>query len=107
LWDNLFGNLNANLNFNWNQDPPPGEATGLNFVPYDEFPALLHQGEAVLNSVQARAWRSGEGASGLNQDVTNVLLMILDAIVEGNSKETVFKLNNREFGRAVRGVVNV
>jgi phage-related protein len=107
LWDDLFGNLNANLNFNWNQDPPPGEATGLNFVPYDEFPALLHQGEAVLNSVQARAWRSGEGGSGLNQDVTNVLLMILDAIVEGNSKETVFKLNNREFGRAVRGVVNV
>lgn len=108
LWDNLFGNLKANISVNKTDNTNGNShATGLNFVPYDEYPATLHQGEAVLNSVQARAWRSGEGASGLNQDVTNVLLMILDAIVEGNSKETVFKLNNREFGRAVRGVVNV
>ena len=109
LWDGLFGSLTADITVNKNDNTgnDNGHATGLNYVPYDEYPAILHRGEAVLNSVQARAWRSGEGASGLNQDVTNVLLMILDAILEGNSQEMVLKLNNREFGRAVRGVANV
>ena len=107
LWDGLFGNLNANVNFTTNGNPPKPEATGLNYVPYDEFPALLHQGEAVLNSVQARAWRSGEMPSNVNQDMSGILMMILEAIQEGNNQETVFKLNNREFGRAVRGVAHV
>lgn len=40
-------------------------ATGLDYVPYDEFPALLHKGEAVLTASEAAAWRAGkkEGAS--------------------------------------------
>ena len=40
-------------------------ATGLDYVPYDEFPAILHKGEAVLTASEAAAWRAGkkEGAS--------------------------------------------
>ena len=39
--------------------------TGLDYVPYDEFPAILHKGEAVLTASEAAAWRAGkkEGAS--------------------------------------------
>lgn len=110
LWNNLFGNRDVNVNVNGTDGTGGGNghATGLNYVPYDEYPAVLHQGEAVLNAVQARAWRSGEGTNGnINQEVTDVLLMILEAIQEGNSKETVFRLNTREFGRAVRGAVSV
>lgn len=33
--------------------------TGLNYVPYDDFPAILHRGEAVLTSAEARIWRNG------------------------------------------------
>lgn len=34
-------------------------AKGLDYVPYDGFPAILHKREAVLTASQADAWRSG------------------------------------------------
>lgn len=39
-----------------------GFATGLDYVPYDNFAARLHFGEAVLNRADASAWRAGTGA---------------------------------------------
>lgn len=46
--------------------PPPtnyeiteGYAKGLQYVPRDNFPARLHEGEAVLTKDQATKWRSG------------------------------------------------
>lgn len=38
----------------------PQLSTGLHYVPYDEYPAFLHRGEAVLTAAQARAWRDGQ-----------------------------------------------
>lgn len=107
LWDGLFGNLKTTVTVNKNEEGSEhSNATGLNFVPYDGYNTTLHHGEAVLNAVQAKAWRRGEVPSNVSQDVTGVLLMILDAVQAGNSQETVLTLNNREFGRAVRSVVN-
>lgn len=37
-------------------------ATGLDYVPYNDFPAYLHEGEAVLTKDEASAWRSEESA---------------------------------------------
>lgn len=34
-------------------------ATGLDYVPYNEYPALLHEGEAVLTRIEAQQWRAG------------------------------------------------
>lgn len=33
--------------------------TGLEYVPYDEYPALLHKGESVLTASEAALWRGG------------------------------------------------
>ncbi len=37
----------------------PGLATGLNRVPYDNFPALLHRDERVLTAAEARSYDAG------------------------------------------------
>ena len=37
--------------------------SGLDYVPYDNYPAILHRGEAVLTATEAQARRSGEGTA--------------------------------------------
>lgn len=36
-------------------------AVGMDYVPYDGYPAQLHEGEAVLTRAEATEWRRGEG----------------------------------------------
>lgn len=43
----------------------PAFATGLDYVPYNDFGARLHEGEAVLTKAEAEAWRRhGVGGGG-------------------------------------------
>lgn len=42
----------------------PGHATGLDYVPYNNYMARLHEGEAVLTKAEASAWRRGDDAGG-------------------------------------------
>ena len=41
---------------------PGGYATGLARVPYNNFPALLHEGERVLTASEARSYSGGSGS---------------------------------------------
>ena len=43
---------------------------GLDYVPYDEFKATLHQGEAVLTADEAKKWRNGSGSQSSNTTVS-------------------------------------
>lgn len=106
LWDGLFGNLTVDVTANGSGGTDGSHANGLDYVPFDGYIAELHKGEMVVPAAEARVLRSGASGAVANSELANILLMILDAVQEGNSRETVFKLNNREFGRAVRGAVN-
>ena len=46
-------------------DDANSHAAGLDRVPYDEYPALLHEGERVLTASEARAQDQGAGAGGV------------------------------------------
>ena len=58
---------------------PSGHAKGLNYVPFDNYPALLHRGEQVLTATQAR--RRGQGQTDLSALVSGVI----GAVREGMS----------------------
>lgn len=109
LWDGLFGNLTANVTINKSSSGTDGShASGLDYVPFDGYIAELHKGEMVVPADEARMLRNGfVGTSGVDSGTVELLAMILDTLQDIRSQETVMTLNNREFGRAVRRVVNV
>lgn len=48
-----------------------GYAIGLDYVPYNGMPAILHRGEAILNAPEAEDWRRGR-SRGNSQGITIV-----------------------------------
>ena len=65
-WDNVVtwfknavGNLrgNAHVGITTQTD---SAYTGLEYVPYDNYPIIAHKGEAVLTKSEAESWRNGE-----------------------------------------------
>lgn len=103
LWDGLFGNRKVGVTVEGSASGADGShANGLSYVPYNGYMAELHRGEMVVPAGQAEELRNGGSGS------TDALLrQILTAIEDGNDKGAVIKINNREFGRAVRGAVGV
>lgn len=70
-------------------------AKGLWDVPYNDFPALLHEGEMVLTKTQANEYRDG-GGSGAS------IRMIVSAIqkLENTMANLRLMVGEKEFGRA-------
>lgn len=62
IWDSLF---NKSTSFSFTASSSTSSAaSGLDYVPYNGFPAILHEGEAVLTASEADAWRKGSGGAG-------------------------------------------
>ena len=59
LWDSLFGNRTVDVDFETNNPPGNPGANGFSYVPYDGFPAILHEGERVLTAEENKAYNRG------------------------------------------------
>ncbi len=68
-----------------------GHAIGNDYVPYDNYPALLHRGEAVLTAREADAWRRGTTGGQIVNNFTfnGVSQSDLDYIVGYVNRELV------------------
>lgn len=129
IWNSLFGGLNVNVGVTGTggggsagggggRGGNPGNtgrgmagvgkfATGLERVPYDNFPAYLHKGEMVVPAGQADYLRAGAFAQRSEEQTTRiiaVLTQILDAVNAVDASGMTITLDRREFGRAVRAV---
>lgn len=79
-----------------------GYAKGLSEVPFDNFPALLHEGESVLTEKQAKNLKKADGGLGFkNFDKLNFLLEALeDSDLKSFSKMSIPELmKNKDFMR--------
>lgn len=97
IWDSLFGNLHVNVGVSGSNDGSTHARTGLWRVPYDDFPAILHQGEAVLTAQQADKWRTSRGSGGGGGVVVNVYAQTLSE----DEVEYLISRVNKEFGEAI------
>lgn len=65
LWDSLFGGRSVNVGVTTSGGGGGGRAIGMDYVPYNGMPAVLHRGEAILTSYEADQWRRGRsGGNG-------------------------------------------
>lgn len=72
-----------------------GNAYGLSYVPYDDYPARLHEGERVLTAAEARAYKGG--GSGVNITITgNDFVIREDADVDRIASELARKLREMQ-----------
>ena len=104
IWDSLFGHLSVNVGVNGSGGGPTSDhgfvgagtyASGLDYVPYDMFPAYLHKGEAVLPAPQADTWRSGQGGG------KTVNLYIYPQTLDETQMQMVVQVVNEELGKDV------
>ena len=71
-------------------------ATGTNYVPYDDFPALLHKGEAVVPAKYNPAL-----GNSLSNDYTNSLLETLVMKIDDlANRPNVFEIDGQKFANA-------
>ena len=74
LWDKLFKNRSVDVEVNTSENGS-GHAIGLDYVPTNNYPAMLHRGEAVLTAREADEWRRGKNSVGniqINQYIQTV-----------------------------------
>ncbi len=81
-----------------------GYATGLDYVPYDDFVARLHEGEAVLTKPEAQSWRGG-GGSASAQDIANAVVQAVEPLYRAISNIQIV-MDRRIVGDAVTKTVS-
>lgn len=80
-------NIHQNGGLPGSQPVMESKAAGDWYVPYDDFVARLHRGEAVLTASQARRYRNGETGSSFDMD--GLVNGIIGAVQAGMAGATV------------------
>jgi hypothetical protein len=65
-WDAMFSGKSKSMKFNEATGTWTFAKNGLDYVPYDGFPIIAHEGEAVLTKEEATAWRAGKSMAKNN-----------------------------------------
>lgn len=78
-------------------------AVGLNYVPYNDFPARLHEGEAVLTKAAATQWRKGATGEGVDAALMMEIKSLLQVIAD---KDTTLVMDGRVVGEMVTKTVS-
>ena len=77
----------------------PGFATGLDYVPYNNFPAFLHEGEAVLTAEENRLWQTFKNQQpGMDYETLGGVMR--DSIQPGGN----VYLDGRSVGKVISGI---
>ena len=76
-----------------------GYATGLERVPYDNFPALLHEGERVLTAAKARSMDAGKTGPSIQITMSGVTIRE-DADVDRIAERLLAKMRLARLGGA-------
>jgi hypothetical protein len=78
--------------------------SGSDYIPSDNYPALLHKGEAVLNPSEAERFRSLGGMYGLEQLVSSPMAIDsgrLAPLSIDNNMTAVIEVDGTQLGIAV------
>jgi len=92
----------------------PRLKVGMDYVPKDDFPALLHEGESVLTKKDASIWRTMQGMGGISTNGINgigsnmansitrreIQKAFSDALNEYKPNDNVIYIGNEEIARA-------
>lgn len=70
-------------------------AYGLSYVPYDNYPARLHEGERVLTAAEARAYNTGGGGVAI-QKLADMIVVREDADIDRIASELARKLREMQ-----------
>ncbi len=84
------GNFSSPLSGNESSD-----AYGLSYVPYDNYPARLHEGERVLTAAEARAYNTG-GGGAVVQKLADTIVVREDADIDRIASELARKLREMQ-----------
>lgn len=75
-----------------------GKASGLSYVPYDNYPALLHRGEAVLPRRDADHYRTGDGGVNIAK-LADTIVVREDADIDKIANALAVKLRQSAANR--------
>ena len=80
---------------------PSWNAKGNWYVPYDNYPSLLHRGEMVLNKSQARQLRDGSNGTDINSAVASAVTAAMSKVYVMMSGEKVGDLTTKRIKRNI------